>query len=92
MRITSNAKKTAAGSGTAKCDPAYVMVTGQIVSTDAAADKTLILTVAEYDWAKTMEERLVTRPTAVTKNTKKKSSTWIAYSAISASMVALTLF
>jgi len=67
------------------------MVTGQIVSTDAAADKTLILTVAEYDWAKTMEERLETRPTAVTKNTTKKS-TWIAYSAISASMVALTLF
>lgn len=90
MRVTSQVGKTATNSdATKKCDPAYVMITGQAIATDSGASKILKLDVTEVVWGKTMEEMVVARPAAVTKN--PDGAKWLGVT-ITAAMAALTLF
>lgn len=90
MLVTSNSGKTAAGSGATKCDAAYLMISGvaTVASGDAAA-KLLAVDVTEVAWGKTLEEMLVARPVAVTKN--PDGAKWLGVT-ITAAMAAITLF
>ena len=85
-----NTGKTAAGTGTAKCDTAYVQVTGHLLKTDAGTAQKLIVVVTEGTWASTLEEQIPKRPAASTAP-NASGAAYLTVGALS-SLVALSLF
>jgi len=87
MRKTTNADKTGD-----KCDKSYLMVTAMVNKAPGTAlDVSLTVTMA--DWAKTLAERIPTRPGATTAPVAAPAgAAQLAASAVAAALTALYLF